>query len=98
MVNLNFHDIEHMVERVILLKAGKIAVDEKIEALKAKVKKVISAAPPQSVPVLSRIDYSGHSEFFVYPYEAKLREEIEGEVVDMDLTGIVSAFIGGEYA
>ncbi len=98
MVNLNFHDIEHMVERVILLKSGKIAVDEKIEALKAKVKKVISAAPPQAVPVLSRIDFTDHSEFFVYPYEEKLRDQIEGEVVDMDLTEIVSAFIGGEYA
>jgi ABC-2 type transport system ATP-binding protein len=98
MVNLNFHDIEHMVERVILLKAGKISVDEKIEALKAKVKKVISETPPQSVPVLSQIDFSDHSEFFVYPYEDKLKDKIEGEVVDMDLTEIVSAFIGGEYA
>lgn len=97
MVNLNFHDIEHMVERVILLKAGKIAVDEKIDALKAKVKKIISTTPPQSLHVLSQIDYSDHSEFFVYPYEEKLMEQIEGEVVDMDLTAIVSAFIGGEY-
>ena len=98
MVNLNFHDIEHMVERVILLKAGKISVDEKIEALKAKVKKVISETLPQSVPVLSQIDFSDHSEFFVYPYEDKLKDKIKGEVVDMDLTEIVSAFIGGEYA
>jgi len=98
MVNLNFHDIEHMVERVILLKSGKIAVDEKIEALKAKVKKVISATKPQSTPVLSQIDFTDHSEFFVYPYDSKIKEQIEGEVVDMDLTEIVSAFIGGEYA
>jgi ABC-2 type transport system ATP-binding protein len=98
MVNLNFHDIEHMVDRVILLKSGEIAVDEEINALKAKVKKVISATPPQSVPVLSQIDYSDHSEFFIYPYDTKLKEQIEGEIVDMDLTEIVSAFIGGEYA
>lgn len=98
MVNLNFHDIEHMVDRVILLKSGEIAVDEEINALKAKVKKVISATPPQSVPVLSQIDYSDHSEFFIYPYDTKFKEQIEGEIVDMDLTEIVSAFIGGEYA
>ena len=98
MVNLNFHDIEHMVERVILLKSGKIAVDEKIDELKMKVKKINSTTPPQAVPVLSQIDYSDHSEFFVYPYEEKLKSKIEGEVVDMDLTEIVSAFIGGEYA
>ncbi len=98
MVNLNFHDIEHIVERVILLKSGKIAVDEKIEDLKAKVKKVISATPPQAVPVLSQIDFTDHSEFFVYPYEEKLKSKIEGEIADLDLTEIVSAFIGGEYA
>ncbi len=98
MVNLNFHDIEHMVERVILLKAGQIAVDEEIDTLKAKVKKVISARAPQSIPVLSRIDYSDRSEYFVYPYDEKLKGQIEGEVVDLNLTEIVSAFIGGEYA
>jgi len=98
MVNLNFHDIEHIVERVILLKSGQIAVDEKIDTLKAKVKKIISVSPPQIMPVVSQIDFTGHSEFFVYPYEEKYKEQLEGEVVDLDLTEIVSAFIGGEYA
>lgn len=97
MVNLNFHDIEFMVERVILLKSGEIAVDEGIDTLKAKVKKVISAAPP-ALPVVSQIDYTDHSEFFVYPFEEGYREQVEGDVVDLDLTEIVSAFIGGEYA
>jgi len=98
MVNLNFHDIEHIVERVILLKAGKIAVDEQIDDLKAKVKKIISSITPQAVPVLSQIDFSDHSEFYVYPYEEKVKGKIDGEVVDLNLTEIVSAFIGGEYA
>ena len=97
MVNLNFHDIEFMVERVILLKSGEIAVDEEIDTLKAKVKKIISATPP-TLPVVSQIDYSNHSEFFVYPFEEGYREQVEGDVVDLDLTEIVSAFIGGEYA
>lgn len=98
MVNLNFHDIEHLVERVILLKAGEIAVDEDIETLKAKVKKIVSVNPPKSLNILSRIDYSDHSEFFVYPFYKKSREALEGEVVDLNLTEIVTAFIGGEYA
>ena len=98
MVNLNFHDIEHIVERVILLKSGEIAVDEKIDTLKAKVKKVVSASPPKSLNVLSQIDYSDHSEFFIYPYNEEYEEQIEGEIVDLDLTEIVTAFIGGEYA
>lgn len=98
MVNVNFHDIEHLIERVILLKSGEIAVDENIEALKAKVKKIVSQRPPTAMRILSRIDYSDHSEFFVYPFEGRLRETIEGDIFDLNLTEIVSAFIGGEYA
>lgn len=98
MVNLNFHDIEHLVERVILLRSGKIAVDENIEDLKAKVKKIVSGNRPESLNILSQIDYSNHSEFYVYPYANDLKEKIEGEIVDLNLTEIVSAFIGGEYA
>jgi len=98
MVNLNFHDIEHLVERVILLKAGEIAVDEDIETLKAKVKKIVSSSLPESLNILSKIDYSDHSEFFVYPFDEKFLSSMEGEVVDLNLTEIVTAFIGGEYA
>ena len=98
MVNLNFHDIEHLVERVILLKAGEIAVDEDIDALKAKVKKILSDRPPETLNILSQIDYSDHSEFFVYPFDEKSIEALEGDVVDLNLTEIVTAFIGGEYA
>lgn len=98
MVNLNFHDIEHLVERVILLKAGEIAVDEDIEALKTRVKKIVSESPPESQSILFQIDYSDHSEFFVYPFDEKSRGSIAGEVVDLNLTEIVTAFIGGEYA
>ncbi len=98
MANLNFHDIEHLVERVILLKAGEIAVDENIEALKTKVKKIVSNRPPESLNILSQIDYSDHSEFFVYPFDDKSLATLEGDLVDLNLTEIVTAFIGGEYA
>ncbi len=98
MVNVNFHDIEHLVERVILLKSGEIAVDETIDALKAKVKKVSSRSAPDSLYVLSRIDYEDHSDFFVYPFHEGLRGTLGGEIRDLNLTEIVSAFIGGEYA
>jgi ABC-type multidrug transport system ATPase subunit len=95
---VNFHDIEHLVERVILLKSGEIAVDETIDALKAKVKKVSSRSAPDSLYVLSRIDYEDHSDFFVYPFHEGLRGTLGGEIRDLNLTEIVSAFIGGEYA
>lgn len=98
MVNLNFHDIEHIVERVILLKKGTIAVDENIDGLKDKVKKTISTAPPPGVPILSQVDYSNHSEYFIYPFRDEYRDRMKGgEIVDLNLTEIVSAFIGGEY-
>jgi len=97
-VNVNFHDIEHLVERVILLKSGKIAVDEGIEELKTKIKKIISRNRPEFLNILSQIDYSDHSDFYVYPYTDDLKEKLDGEIVDLNLTEIVSAFIGGEYA
>lgn len=98
MVNLNYHDIEPIVERVILLKAGEIAVDEKIESLKAKVKKIVSTTRPQYLNILSQINYPDHFEFFVYPFKDEYEGMIDGKVVDLDLTEIISAFIGGEYA
>lgn len=93
MVNVNFHDIEHMVDRVILLKDAKIAVDEAIEDLKEKVKKVVHLENPEALPILSQ---SG-GDYFIYPFEEAFMEKIDGEVTDLDLTEIITAFIGGEY-
>jgi len=96
-VNLNFRDIENIVDRVILLKDGEIAVDEEIDALKSKVKKVAAETGPEGLPVLFRMDYSDHSEYYIYPFKEEYVERVNGEVVDLDLTAIVNAFIGGEY-
>ncbi len=98
MVNLNFHDIEHIVERVILLKAGEIAVDEPIDLLKARVKKVVAPSPPPELHVLFQRRSPGRSEYFVYPFSRQENKTLDGEVVDLNLTEIVTAFIGGEYA
>jgi len=98
MVNLNFYDIEHIVDRVILLRSGRILVDEPIDELKSKVKKVVAIRQPEPLTVLSKAEFSGYSEFYVYPYEPGLAGDIEGNVIDLDLTEIISAFIGGEYA
>ena len=97
MANLNFHDIEAIIERVILLKSGTIAVDEPIETLKDKVKKVIAPAPPAGLTVLSQRRSPDRSEYYVYPY-VEITACGEVEVVDLDLTEIIAAFIGGEYA
>jgi len=100
MVNVNFHDIEHLVDRVILLKDGEIAVDEPIESLKDKVKRVTARELPKDIPVLSQGSYLGQvqSDFYIYPFSAEYSNRIEGQVADLNLTEIVAAFIGGEYA
>ena len=98
LVNLNFHDIEHIIDRVVLLKSGKIVVDEGIDDLKAKVKKVVGERPPRSLDILARLDFLGHSEFYVYPFDPKAGIEDGSRIVDLNLTEIVTAFIGGEYA
>lgn len=97
MVNVNFHDIEHMLDRVILLKGGRIAVDEGIESLKAKVKRIASISPPEGLPILSQGGYPERPDYYVYPFREEYRSRIEGEFEDMNLTEIVSAFIGREY-
>jgi len=98
MVNLNFHDVENIVDRVILLKDGKIAVDSDLDSLKAKVKKVVSTEPLKDVPVILRIPRENYTEYFVYPFDEKAhRPAVKGKVMDLDLTDIVTAFIGGEY-
>jgi ABC-2 type transport system ATP-binding protein len=98
MVNLNFYDVERIVDRVILLRSGRILVDEPIDELKSKVKKVVASRRPASLSVISQADYGGYSEFYVYPYDPGLTGAVEGNVIDLDLTEIISAFIGGEYA
>lgn len=97
-VNLNFRDIENMIDRVILLKDGEIAVDEEIDSLKSKVKKVSAERVASELPVLFKVDYSEHAEYYIYPFEEKHTQYIDGQVTDLDLTSIVNAFIGGEYA
>ena len=97
MVNLNFHDIEHMVDRVILLKDGKIEVDEMIDSLKEKVKKVISLMPPKEIPIISKTGQTDHPDYFIYPFKEEYRQQINGKLVDLNLTEIVTAFIESEY-
>lgn len=96
-VNLNFRDIENIVDRVILLKDGEIAVDEEIESLKSKVKKVVTETRPEGLPVLFRTEYSDFAEYYIYPFKEEYMNRVDGETVDLDLTAIVNAFIGGEY-
>ncbi|MCP5104104.1 MAG: ABC transporter ATP-binding protein [bacterium] len=98
LVNLNYHDIEKIPQRVVLLKDGKVEVDESIESLKGKVKKVITTEELQGVPVLYSRQYSDTNEYYIYPFEEDTVNKINGQVTDLNLDDIVKAFIGGDYA
>jgi ABC-2 type transport system ATP-binding protein len=97
MVNLNFSDIEGLLERVILLKHGKILVDENIIGLKENVKKIIADHIPDELPLLFKRNNPHQIEFYIYPFKEDFREIINGDVKDLNLTEIIKAFIGKEY-
>jgi len=67
MVNLNFHDIESLVNRVILLKNGKIEIDEPIDILKSRVRKLICEKVPENLPVIFNQKFGNYFESFIYP-------------------------------
>jgi hypothetical protein len=48
--------------------------------------------------VLSQSGHPDRPDYFVYPFKEEYRQQIDGEVIDLNLTEIVTAFIGGEYA
>jgi ABC-type multidrug transport system ATPase subunit len=97
MVNLNFTDIEGLLERFILLKDGNILVDENIIGLKQKVRKIAADKIPAELPLLFKRNTPQWTEFYVYPFREDFRKDINGSVVDLDLTEIIKAFIGKEY-
>lgn len=98
-VNVNFHDIESLVDRVVLLKNGTIAVDEPITVLKEKVKRVLLAGElPAGIPCIYSLPRENFIEYFIYPYDESINQKISAEISSLNLNDIVAAFIGGEYA
>jgi ABC-2 type transport system ATP-binding protein len=98
LVNLNYHDIEKIPQRLVLIKDGAIEVDEPIEDLKTKVKKVVTREKISHLPVLHSRKFSDSFEYYLYPFESGFEDQIEGKIIDLNLDEIVKAFIGGDYA
>jgi ABC-2 type transport system ATP-binding protein len=97
-VNVNFHDIENLVDRVVLLKNGTIAVDEPITVLKEKVKRVLLTGElPAAVPAIYSQVRESFTEYFIYPYSAEIGRLLPQACSELNLNDIVAAFIGGEY-
>lgn len=97
LVNLNYHDIEKIPQRVILMQNNMVSVDEQLDTLKSKVKKVVTTKEVSQLPILFHQQHADCHEYFVYPYEDGMGDKIGGKVIDLNLNDIIKAFIGGEY-
>jgi len=89
-VNLNFHDIEFLVDRIILLKNGDILVDESLDVLKSQVRRGLAKEAPKRGQILWQRRLGGETEWYIHG-------EAPGEGEGVNLTEIVAAFIAGEY-
>jgi len=97
LINHAFHEAARLPERVLFMRDGRFTVDEKCDALQARVKKVAGAPPPPEIPVLFRREDEHFREYVVYPFQEEMRKRIRGEVQDLGLPEILKAFIGGSY-
>ena len=99
LVNHTFAEIEKIPERVMVLANGRFRVDEKSEVLASSLKKVISSSElPPDCPVIFSRQSSGEREYFIYPYTPELAKRFPQEYLPVDLTEIIKAYIGGQYA
>ena len=97
MVNLNFHDIEHLADRVIFLGREGIKLDESVDELKANTRRVIADEIPPEYSVLLTENVMGKKHHIVYPFENKIGDVADADIRELDLTEIMTAFMGGEY-
>ena len=98
MVNHSLSHTAEIPERVLIMDAGGILVDERREDLLAKVKKVAGdEALPPGIPVLFEASSEYRRDRYVYPFREEMRRESGAAFADIGLDEIVKAFIGGAY-
>jgi len=99
-VNHTFTEIEKIPERVLVMENGGFIIDEKTDTLREKVKK-IELGPdepvPDDLPVLFKKETPYIREYYVYPFEEKMRTGFDLEFRDLNLADILKSFIGGYY-
>jgi hypothetical protein len=78
---------------------GRFILDEKTEDLGKKVKKVESPAQiPNELPCIYKRESDFYGEFFIYPFREEFRNTFAYEYMDVGLTDMIKAFVGGLYA
>ena len=68
-----------------------------MDLLKAKTRRVIAEELPAEYPVLLTENVMGSKHHIVYPFDKKIGEIADEKIREMDLTEIMTAFMGGEY-
>ncbi len=68
LVNLNFTEVENLVDRVVFLGRSGIKLDESVEKLKAGIRLMESENMPENQTVVRSREVLGKREFIVYPY------------------------------
>jgi ABC-2 type transport system ATP-binding protein len=97
-INHNFSEIERIPERVLVMDEGRFVIDETTEALRGKMKKVVSREPLSEVlPCFFKKTDGIYKEYYIYPFREELRTEHGLNFQDIALPEIIKAFIGGGY-
>jgi len=96
MASQSAFEIEGIPDRVMVMEKGRIILDENIDKLKRSFIKFYGDSIPCDIPVVFSRQWQDTREMFVYPYLPELHrlERVE----HLNLSEILRAFIGGEYA
>jgi len=99
-VNHTFSEIEKIPERVLVMENGRFIIDEKTDALREKVKKIElepNGTVPDELPVLFKKETPYIKEYYVYPFEERMKAAFDVKFRDLNLADILKSFIGGYY-
>lgn len=98
MVNHTFSELEKIPERILVMEKGRFILDEKSEALRGRIKKIVSDQElPSGLPVIFKRERTTANEFYIYPFKEEFRSSLSQDFLDLDLTEILQAIIGGQY-
>lgn len=87
MVNLNYNEVEHMVNRVVFLTRTGILLDESTEYLLENARLVIADKIPENVKVLATRNHAGRTEHLIISKEGE----------QMKLSHILTLLMGSTY-
>ena len=96
MASQSAFEIEGIPERVMVMEKGKIILDENVDMLKQKFVKFYGESIPPGIPVVFSRQWQNTREMYIYPYQPEIHRL--DSVEHLNLTEILRAFIGGEYA